>query len=564
MQALARPFTRTVLFFAFAAFAAVLIAAWTQDASADGAAVVTTGNEHSCVVTSGGAAQCFGSNAYGQIGVGVIGGPDICGGQGSTEVPCAKTAMTVSGLGSGVQSIAAASRFTCALTDLGGVKCWGANSSGQLGADDEGPETCPATFDTACSTTPLDISGITGATAITVGSSHGCVITAAGGVMCWGGNFYGQLGDGDQTGPDTCGTLGCSLTPVQVAGLASGVDKISAGASHTCALLLTGAMKCWGNNWKGQLGIGTHEGPVENCFSGRACSPTPVNVPGLASLKDVSTGANHTCVLTNTDTVKCFGANAWGQLGTGSPDGPENCLGFFDDPCSDSPVDTVDLAGVTYLNESAADTVCAVLSGGGVKCWGANNQSQMSIGTKDGPETCNTGFKCSTKPMDAQGLSDISAIATGGEHGCAITTDGAVKCWGSKFHGATGDDTWSPSAFYAHVPVDVIGLGGGTPTPSPVPPAARVWGDLNCSGGFDPVDALGALRFDAGLSFSQGPGCLALDQQVQVNGITVAYGDVDCNGAITPVDPLKILRKDAGLSVSREAGCPEIGEAILL
>ena len=161
------------------------------------------------------------------------------------------------------------------------------------------------------------------------------MITGGGGVMCWGGNFYGQLGNGDITGPQTCGTIACSLAPVQVTGLTSGVEKISAGGSHTCALMDTGSMKCWGLSWKGQLGNGAHDGP-ENCFSGRDCSSTPVSVTALSDLQDISAGNGHTCALTEPGGVKCWGANFFGQLGAGVTAGSEDC-GTLNDPGRDPP-----------------------------------------------------------------------------------------------------------------------------------------------------------------------------------------------------------------------------------
>jgi hypothetical protein len=151
----------------------------------------------------------------------------------------------VSGLSSGVAELAAGQYHTCALLKSGGVKCWGNNADGELGAGD--PE--------AQRRTPVDVSGLaSGVVALDAGYAHTCAVMAGGGVKCWGQGLSGQLGDGRGLNRGT---------PTAVTGLAGAAAAIAAGGIHSCALLAGGAVECWGSNYEGELGVNPGWTPVD-------------------------------------------------------------------------------------------------------------------------------------------------------------------------------------------------------------------------------------------------------------------------------------------------------------
>lgn len=285
---------------------------------------------------------------------------------------------------------------------------------------------------------------ITGATQVALGGFHSCVMTTGGGVKCWGYNRFGQLGDNSTT---------TRLTAVDVSGLTSGVSAIAAGTDHTCVLTTGGGIKCWGGNASGQLG--------DNSTTNRL---TPVDVSGLTSgVNAIAANRDHTCALTTGGGVKCWGYNGYGQLGDNST---TNRLTAVDVPGLTSGVSAIE-AGTYHT--------CALMTGGGVKCWGYNTYGQL------GDNSTTTHLTA----VDVSGLnSGGNAIAAGNFHTCSLTTGGSVKCWGYNYYGELGDNSsTNRSAAVEALQATVPGIPTGTSGVSGNAQASVSWSAPASNGG---------------------------------------------------------------------------------
>ena len=288
-------------------------------------AQIGAGYHHTCVLTETGGVKCWGYNDYGQLGDKT---------NSHKRVP-----VDVIGLDSNVIQITGGQLHTCALMVGGGIKCWGAGGSGQLGGGT-----------IANSSVPVDVVGMTGAIQVSAGGSHTCALMSDHTVMCWGNNSFGQLGDN---------STNWSSVPVPVHNLAS-VIQIELGLNHSCAVINDGSVKCWGENFYGQLGNNTTN-------TGRI----PVSVIGIDDAAQVGAGNAFTCVLTQAGSIKCWGRNSFGSLGDGTL---TNRL---------LPVDVIGLNGQVDQLRVAGWHNCALSTSGGVQCWGHNAFGQIGNNTSN-------------------------------------------------------------------------------------------------------------------------------------------------------------------------------------
>jgi alpha-tubulin suppressor-like RCC1 family protein len=255
-------------------------------------------------------------------------------------------------------------------------------------------------------------------TALAVGAVHTCALLDTGIIRCWGANESGELGNG---------TTIDSASPVTVTGITTAAG-ITSGANHTCAVLDDGTVKCWGRNSFGQLGNST----VTN-------SSTPVTVTGISNAVAVDAGGDHTCAVLNDGTVKCWGRNNQGQLGNGTNT----------NSATSTPVTVIGISTATSVAGSSMHT-CARLSDGTAKCWGRNHVGQLGNGT--------TTTSPTSTPVTVSGISTAVAIDANGSNSCVVLADGTAKCWGANGNGQLGNGTIVNSS----TPVSVTGISTAT------------------------------------------------------------------------------------------------------
>jgi alpha-tubulin suppressor-like RCC1 family protein len=510
---------------------------------------IAVGSVHSCALLADGSVSCWGQDGMGQLGDDNPGGTS-------------KTPVTVAGIGPAhpASDITAGENHTCARMTDGGLECWGFNAFGQVGDGTKTLRPTPVAVDS-----PDDPDQpMTGVLAVSAGSTHTCAVLGGDDfptnpVYCWGANDYGQLGHSTPIDPtDNLMSDSTKPLPVQIdtAPDSELVDNdapmvearsVSAGQLHTCSVMDTGAVRCWGQGGHGQLGRDRKPSSKE-WEDSRWANPVPglsasaavaggfhtcalsgakiecwgydfygqlgghvdkvgvaTTVTGVRGAKAVATATDASCALV-TDFVdpavrpQCWGSNADGRLGVGSaqptstevpvpvdlvpsvagreagsalhagngtfcgtPVGAsgERCWGLnghrevVDGGTAAllSPTESTNLGGVSSYDLGGSlvggverGTTCGVAAGG-ARCWGYNGQGQLGNAT-----TTDSGAPVDVlydpDPDDPDNplvpITGVTAVAVGGDHACAIVGGGQVRCWGDNSVGQLGTNTTDP------------------------------------------------------------------------------------------------------------------------
>jgi alpha-tubulin suppressor-like RCC1 family protein len=347
-------------------------------------AQLSAGNAHTCGVTSDNRLYCWGANLDGELGDGTTT-------KRLVPVPVGGTLR--------FRQVSAGGQNTCGVTTDNRAYCWGFNLLGTVG---DGTTTGPRL-------TPVPVTGGHLFRRVEVGRYHVCAVTSSGDrAFCWGDNRSGQLGIGNNTGPETISSGGFSSKPVAVSGTLT-FRHVAAGAAHTCGVTTDNRVFCWGSNRYGAVGDS----------STALLRLRPVRVAGTRQYRQVDAGPEYTCAVTLGSRAFCWGQGLYGRLGNG--EAPKNSR--YPRPVS---------GGLSFDRVSTGDVhACAETTGNRAYCWGNNSGGELGDGTTTDRLT----------PRAVVGGLFFSQVSAGGEHTCGRTSVGRAYCWGYGGTGALGTGT---------------------------------------------------------------------------------------------------------------------------
>ncbi len=321
------------------------------------------GDEHTCALLDDNTVKCWGINDHGQLGLG-----DTVNRGGKVGDMGDNLARVDLGTQRTAKAISAGHSSTCALLDNNTIKCWGENASGQLGLGDtldrgdnpgEMGDDLPG----------IDLGSGQLAKSLKVGYSHVCALLEDYTIKCWGSGSFGTLGiERSDTLGDDPDEMGDNL-PRVLLGANHTAKSLSSGKSHVCALLDDNSVKCWGGNLFGQLGRGDKEFFVGNDADEMGDNLSVVDFGVGRTAKRVESSNDHTCAILDNDAVKCWGVNGDGQLGLGDILSRGDDLGEMGENLVSVALGTGRTAKDITTGQFHT---CALLDNDAVKCWGAN------------------------------------------------------------------------------------------------------------------------------------------------------------------------------------------------
>lgn len=541
------------------------------------ATAISMGSEHVCAILTGGAVTCWGSDAYGQLG----------NGAGGTDWESPSPVITLPSPGTAV-AIAAGGERTCAILTGGAVSCWGNGYNLGLGNGSTDPVEAPGA--------PIVLPAPSAAAALSAGYDSTCAVLTNGRISCWGSDRWGGIGNstenGNQAEPSAATPVGGTVVQVAANGevscglranenvycwgfdlddqIASGilfgefdvprtdpivfpapnsVAQMVLGERDACARLTNGAVTCWGTeSTYGELGNGAS--------GSQAVPPAAIALPAPSTAIDVSAGRYHTCAVLTGGGVTCWGRNTDGQLGIGS---------VVDKSVPQAPV-TLPSPGTSTAVGVGDYFTCALLTDGKVTCWGDAGNGRLGNGNSISDVTSPPA------PITLPAPGTATSLSVGGGHACAVLTGGGVACWGSNSFGqvGVGDTTQrtSPVAVTLPAPGTASAVSAGAATTCALLTSGEVscWGD-STSGqtgtGFygevlvpsAPVD-LPSPGTAADVSVGQDHVCVALTGLGRVS----CWGD-DSNGQLGDGaidDSVQPLPSDGFLVQGRQVAPPDL------
>jgi len=330
-------------------------------------------------------------------------------------------------LGGKAVAVAAGTGHTCAVLTTGAVRCWGDGGSGRLGYNNTANVSDPVGPSIQeAGNVPLGLGAK--ATAITAGHYFTCALLTTGAVRCWGEGVQGELGHNSVT------SIGDDPTrSIETAGdvpLGGRATAIAAGDTHVCAVMATGGVRCWGYDPQGELGHDYTKNIGDGDPAGQSIEQAG-DVPLQGKVRAIAAGAHHTCALMTTGGVKCWGAGSVGQLGYDSKANVGDGGGVLMQDLEDVP-----LGGKAAAITAGGNHTCALLTTGAVRCWGAGTSGELGYG---GVDNVGDGIGPSIEAAGDVPLGGTAvAISAGGLHTCALLTTGAVRCWGEGGTGQLG------------------------------------------------------------------------------------------------------------------------------